>query len=358
MNITRNNYESWFLDYLEGNLDGKMMDEFTEFIRSNPDLGEELRDYEAVKLDIESIVFEGKNKLYKERLDIPSAFDQEAVAFMEGDLSCEESTHFQDYLRRHPEKSPDLESFLKTKLLPDNSLVFSHKQKLFKKAGHSAVLSWTSRVAAVLLLLLAVYIWPDQPEDVSENKLDPIAEINPSEEVSEKMSGDLVNQKINLATTSAMLPNKKNPAIKQRNMKRNAPVESARTEISPTENIRYEIPALLPSISGLISMDVPVRELAQAKNDNNRIGSAEDLPESQYLSEVLIEKLRLNEIHLNKVLRTGLDLVVQLTNKKFSYHEDHSGKIIAYQLETRLLGFSLPVGKSGHLHNRDNIQAN
>ncbi len=360
MNITRSNYESWFLDYIEENLDGKMMDEFNEFIRSNPDLGDELRFFETVKLENESTTFEGKSKLYKERLDIQSAFDQDAVAFMEGDLSSEESAHFRDYLNRHPERSPELELFLKTKLQPDTSLVLSQKQKLFKKSGQFAVLAWTSRVAAILLLLLAIYTLSDRTENDSDKKIQPapVAEMNPSEDKSGETAGTLRNREITLAATPTVLPDKKVLAVNGRIRKRNVPVESALTEVAPTEYVRHETPALLPLIRGLISIDVPAGELTLAKTDNDRIYSAEYLPESQYLSEKLIEKLRLNEINLNKVIRTGLDLVVQLTNEKFNYHEDNSGKITAYQLETRLLGFSLPVGKAGQLHNRVNTQAN
>ncbi len=42
MNITRDNYESWFLDYLEGHLEEGMVNEFIKFIHQNSDLKEEL----------------------------------------------------------------------------------------------------------------------------------------------------------------------------------------------------------------------------------------------------------------------------------------------------------------------------
>jgi hypothetical protein len=349
MNITRSNYESWFLDYIEGNLYGTVMDEFTEFIRLNPDLGEELRCFKLFKLENESVVFGGKNKLYKERLDIPSAFDHETVAFMEGDLSPEESTNFQDYLNRHPEKSPELESFLQTKLLPDTSLVFSRKQTLVKKAGLSVLFAWTIRVAAVLLLLLAVYTWSDQPEEKTETgtQPDPIAEINTPEEDQGKQAESSLTGEIRLVASATDLSGRKHEAAAARNINGNASVEPAKTEVAPEEYVRYEAPALLPLIHGFVSQDFPVTGPTLAYIENDRVPPSDEMHSSLYLSERVIEKLRLNEINLNKVFRTGLDLVVQLTNEKFRYNEDNAGKITAYQLETRLLGFSLPVGKSG-----------
>jgi len=84
MEITRENYESWFLDYLEGRLEEGMMDEFIRFVHENPDLKEELSGYEAVSLDDRGMVFEGKEKLKKEVFDLPETFDEAAIARMEG----------------------------------------------------------------------------------------------------------------------------------------------------------------------------------------------------------------------------------------------------------------------------------
>jgi hypothetical protein len=266
---------------------------------------------------------------------------------MEGDLSPEESTNFQDYLNHHPEKSAELESFLKTKLLPDNSLVFNRKQKLVKKAGQSVLFAWTSRVAAVLLLLLGVSVWLDQPvEEIAKETIpDFIAEINTSVQLPVKTTETSLSVETTVVAAGTGQVNRKNQSTNGRNMK-NTSVESVRTEVAPEKYIRYEAPALLPLIQGFVSRNIPVNEPAMAKIGNYRMLPSDNIHTSQYLSERVIEKLRLNEINLNKVLRTGLDLVVQLTNEKFSYNEDHSGKITAYQLETKLLGFSLPVGKS------------
>lgn len=52
MKITRDNYESWFLDYLEGNLEEGMKEAFQEFLRHHPDLQEELRQFEEVRLPV------------------------------------------------------------------------------------------------------------------------------------------------------------------------------------------------------------------------------------------------------------------------------------------------------------------
>lgn len=65
MKITRDNYESWFLDYLEGNLEEGMKEAFQEFLRHHPDLQEELRQFEEVRLPVPEVGFSGIEKLFR-----------------------------------------------------------------------------------------------------------------------------------------------------------------------------------------------------------------------------------------------------------------------------------------------------
>ena len=70
MKITRDNYELYFLDYIEGNLDDNLVDIFIEFLQENPDLKEELQLAGSINIKPESIVFKGKENLYKEKYDL------------------------------------------------------------------------------------------------------------------------------------------------------------------------------------------------------------------------------------------------------------------------------------------------
>jgi hypothetical protein len=46
-----------------------------------------------------------------------------------------------------------------------------------------------------------------------------------------------------------------------------------------------------------------------------------------------------------KVVRWGLSLDSGLTKEKFNYSTDASGEIIALNLDTRLVGLSIPVNR-------------
>ena len=95
MQINRENYEAYFIDYLEGNLDELLVDDFIEFIKLNPDLKEELDLFESLEAIPENIAFENKEGLYKEKYDAETAFNDAAVACLEGDISEGEKSDFE-----------------------------------------------------------------------------------------------------------------------------------------------------------------------------------------------------------------------------------------------------------------------
>ena len=66
MIITRDNYEAFFLDYLEGNLDAALLPEFEAFVAANSDLKEELESVGSFKLEAAPVLtFDHKVMLYK-----------------------------------------------------------------------------------------------------------------------------------------------------------------------------------------------------------------------------------------------------------------------------------------------------
>ena len=107
MKINRNNYEAFFIDYLEGNLDERLVDDFIEFLQQNPDLKEELSLFEPISIGHEEITFNKKELLFKEKYDAENVFNQAAVASVEGDISAMEKIEFENYLSAHPEKQKE-----------------------------------------------------------------------------------------------------------------------------------------------------------------------------------------------------------------------------------------------------------
>lgn len=147
MKITRDNYELYFLDYLDHNLDEHLINDLFEFLRENPDLEDELEIMTTHTLEPENISFRGKSKLYKEKYDQESEFNNAAIARLEGDETVQDKTGFEKYLANHPEKQKDIVLFENTKLKHDNSVTCRIKHKLYRTSNIKSLTITILRIA-------------------------------------------------------------------------------------------------------------------------------------------------------------------------------------------------------------------
>lgn len=155
MKITRENYELFLVDYLDGNLPKQDQDELMHFLAQHKDLAEEfslLNNSVPLVLNqdkaIEKVDF---TYLKKEEQNWIAA--DEMIAALEGDLSETDHALFERKLVLYPQNKVTYELFLKTKLVPQE-LVFEHKASLKKKTGLSfAMYANYLAIAATLLLV-------------------------------------------------------------------------------------------------------------------------------------------------------------------------------------------------------------
>ncbi|MCE9538329.1 MAG: hypothetical protein K8R85_03810 [Bacteroidetes bacterium] len=129
MNINKNNYEAYFLDYHEGNLTPAQVADLLRFVEQHPQLKEELESFENFSLeDFSSVEFENKSRLKKEvTLENKNEYFIRAV---ENELNSTEISLLNNFLTQHPQFKADLELFQKTKLSLDTTIVFEHKKGL------------------------------------------------------------------------------------------------------------------------------------------------------------------------------------------------------------------------------------
>jgi hypothetical protein len=131
MNINKNNYEAFFLDYHEGNFSPQQVADLLLFIEQNPELREEFESFENITLeDSSDFTFENKSGLKKE-ITLENK-DEYFIRSIENTLSPGEKILVTDFIKQHPHYSNDLELFQKTKLVADASIVFENKEALKK----------------------------------------------------------------------------------------------------------------------------------------------------------------------------------------------------------------------------------
>src|SRR6056297_2715417 len=134
MNINRDNYEAYFLDFIEGRLSPDQEEVLRRFLKFNPDLEAELDGMDVLKFKASHVPFPGKNSLKKElpgrEPEVNDAnFDMFCIAYIEGDLDEKQQKSFETFLDQHPEKASEFKAFKATILEPD-TVAFPDKNRL------------------------------------------------------------------------------------------------------------------------------------------------------------------------------------------------------------------------------------
>jgi hypothetical protein len=161
--ISRNNYEGWFIDYLDGQLDGGQVDQLLDFLNENPDLREELEAAAGIRLTPGDAQFDHKDDLKYTDLDIPGVphTDFRCIARMEGDLSPEESDLFDEEVEGNKKLAGHYAAYLQTRLVADTAVGYPDPAGLKRKTRILGTW-WVSIVSAAAVLVLALILWPQQ----------------------------------------------------------------------------------------------------------------------------------------------------------------------------------------------------
>lgn len=374
MKITRENYEPFFLDYLEGNLDEQLIDEFLEFLQQNPDLKSELQGFEKISLPEELSAFPGKEKLYRHNLDQPEIFENQAIGMMEGDLTTAEAEEFMEYIDSHTQAAGEYEQFRKTRLIPDESIIFAQKDKLYHQPSIRPMIFMAMRVAAVLLVAVTIWsIWPDDTREILNQPV--ISELMPvpGKPEENEISGE--NAQLpgseNLADTEksqAAMPSETVPGSRaarstdliqgkagsQANLMadnqapgaREIPVRDSHTN-GINEHIRanMEIPDALPVRKAALERTPTEPLLAAVTPASITIPEESGNDDELYLTDRIRQRIGADDFSFTKLVRSGIDLASNLSGEKVSYATNDDGEIVALSLNTRLLGLRIPVGK-------------
>jgi hypothetical protein len=348
MKITRENYESFFIDYLEGTLDKRLVDDFIDFLQNNPDLKEELTFVEPLTIQPEEIVFEKKEQLYKQHFDSEQEFNRAAIAGLEGDLSEKQKNEFDKYLALHPEKQKDVELFKKTKLLPDESIVFHKKKKLYRYTIGRSILLWSGRIAAVLILALAIFSLVDNNSNnsLTENQVAKVEKETSKKEKAPETKQTQVQQE------TKTIPTEKEKNNARPEIKKPKPIKKSNTRIHENstgrmknedialKRIPVEVPETMQTMVANFETSAPRVYLAAVKPKNSVFTTHGD---ERLLADVVREKTNIEDINLNKIAKVGLKLISGFTKENFTYETNENGAITEYNYDSRLLAFTIPA---------------
>lgn len=168
MEINRNNYQAWFLDYRDNTLDAKQQQVLATFLENNPDLQDEFLDFNedsiyTLTLD-EHLVFESKHKLKKievvstENIN-QSNYEDFIIAHLENDLDENQQFEFTSFIALNPSVESEIAYYKRTFLDASDRIIYPNKLRLKKSVSwapsRQAILMGLS-IAALLVLVLMI----------------------------------------------------------------------------------------------------------------------------------------------------------------------------------------------------------
>jgi len=344
--ITRDNYEPYFVDYLEGNLPEDQIDQFLDFLNQNPDLKEELHLFEEVVLPEENIVFQDKQQLRKGQTDEKQLHENKVIAYLEGDMDIHESRAFGAYLNQHPELQKEYKQFEKTRLIPDLSIRYTAKNKLYHKPARTVVMNWVARAAAVVVLLWGINSLIQTPNktEIVQNKFES-AQTNSKEskvENQEKTEQQLIAQiQEKVKPSDVITPIKKKVEPKFVHEK-TAEKQTLQPEKTGEDSILL---AALPSIGARLENK---EEMHLAVRQTNTIIRINEAPKTMSVDEFLAMRAKKvgkeGLFSAQRLARLGLNVASELSGERIGYKEK-DGKITSVEFESKLMAFSIPLEK-------------
>lgn len=158
--ITRDNYELFAVDYIEGDLAMDTLIKFEVFLSNNPDIEEELKSLPEFDLQLKDTLSDSEILSLKKGAMLSKDINEDNcdfyfAAYHEGDLSSSEKESVDHFLLAFPIKKDD---FMQVGLLhfnADKNLSFPLKSSI-KKTVPLGTFQVLGRVAAVFILLLSI----------------------------------------------------------------------------------------------------------------------------------------------------------------------------------------------------------
>ena len=359
IDINRNNYEEYFLDFLDGKLSPSDENLLMLFLNVNQDLKSELELFEAHEIFADNIYLENKTGLKKSGIlagITSNNFDELCIARMENDLKRKEIIEFDKFIKDNEKKEKEYNLYKLTKIQPDNFVVFQNKENLKKREEKVFVLKknyqWIS-VAASIIILLAIYLFI--PKEKGNNKL-PVAELDKSIKVESLPVADNDVKKINIIND--FNTNKRNTGEKsftpKKILKEKSQDDAEKDEIVPREinQLAYLNPTEIKlnfvepevNINIIISnIDNKVKSPVIEGNDKNYI-SFKSFLAGTFNKRVLKKEDKI-KIEFFDIAQASVEGINKLTGSNMSLERlyDENGNPNKTEFNSRLIAFSAPV---------------
>jgi anti-sigma factor RsiW len=171
--ITRDNYEEFFLLYIDNELPISDRRAVERFVSDHPDLREEWETLLQCRIVPEQhLAFPGRDALHQREISAAAedpggrpagtrADGPDFLSYIDGELGDKDRQAVEEFVRRNPQAAAELERWRLTISYPDPALVFPDKASLYKKESNRKIilLPWVRVGAAAAIIGIAVLLW-------------------------------------------------------------------------------------------------------------------------------------------------------------------------------------------------------
>jgi len=170
--LTRSNYEAFFLLYVDGELPPGQMDAVEAFVALHPDLAEELHLLLETRIGPEEELTLGDTSfLMAPQMQLLDR-EEDLLLHLDRELSDAQTEALEAELSRNPALAAHYRSLAATRLDPGEHIACPFKEELLRREEKRRPLAaWWRVAAAVLLLLGGTAVWRQQADKVDNSGL-------------------------------------------------------------------------------------------------------------------------------------------------------------------------------------------
>ena len=155
--ISRNNYEEYFLLYVDDELNTQERLAVENFLAANSDLQAEMEILLSTKLSAESVELPGKQQLFSDAINL-TTIDESLLLYIDKELDGEEIEKIEQQLAKDNAFQLQHAALLQTKLDPLEFIPYPNKKELYRRREKRMVPYWL-RIAAAVLITAGTTFW-------------------------------------------------------------------------------------------------------------------------------------------------------------------------------------------------------
>jgi anti-sigma factor RsiW len=288
--ITTANYETFFLSYIDGELNAAELQALDAFLKKHPHLQQELDTWQATRLSAEAMRFENREMLYRHAGTLtPENYETYLLSYIDGELSATEEQTLHAFLQQHPELRSTLQLFERTRLEADPQLRMPGKAALYRNRARRIQPAWWWGAAAAVIAGCLVWLLPLQQEGVNTAPLASTAKrTSPSGNVQQMQKTTPARPAIKVNLDDQQV--QEAPALA-----RNTPRAKPANEQSAEKNTR---PAKNRAIRPVAAANQPAANTG-LNNSNNNAAVLAQLPQPRATSEEVVQQ------HMEKTIQAA-----------------------------------------------------